>query len=74
MAGILTGILTTATDHIIGHTAAITGVMIRTGLGAAITTRITIITIIITTIIIRIITIMRTLVVMVASTTAIAVL
>ena len=73
MAGILTGILTTATDHITGHTATITGAMIRTGPGEAITTRITIITTT-TTIITRIITIMRTPVVTAASTTAIAVL
>ena len=73
MAGILTGILTTATDHIIGHIRVITGVMTHTGLGEAITTRIITITTT-TTIIIRITTIMRTLAVTAASTTAIAVL
>ena len=72
MDGILTGILTTATDHIIGHIRAITGVMIRIGLGT-ITIRIIIITTT-TTIITRITTIMQTPVVTVASTTAIAVL
>lgn len=38
MVGIHTGILTTATDHIIGHIQAITGVItIHIGHGAAIT-------------------------------------
>ena len=72
MAGILTGILTTATDHITGHIRAITGAMIRIGPGTIIT-RITIITTT-TTIITRITTIMQTPVVTAASTTAIAVL
>ena len=72
MAGILTGILITATDHITGHIRAITGVMTHIGLGTITIHIITITTT--TTIITRITTIMQTPVVTAVSTTAIAVL
>ena len=66
-AGILTGILTTATIHTIGHMPAITGAMIRIGTGMDIIRIITTITRITTIIIIHIIMVMQ-----VISTTAIA--
>ena len=59
MAGILTGILITATDHITGHIRAITGAMIRIGTGMDIIRIITTITRITTIIIIHIIMVMQ---------------